>query len=71
MDRTRAMNELLYMVNNGKEGEFLKSLETMNLGNKNLSAQKIIEKTENGELIYAEGSEKDNQDREIKTIVAG
>lgn len=69
MDRTKAMNELLYMVNNGKEGDFLKSLDSMNLGNKHLSAQKIIEKTENGEIIYAEGDKKDNQDKEIKTLV--
>ena len=71
MDKTKAMNEILYMVNNGKETDFLKSLNAMNLGNKNLSASKIIQKTENGEVIYAEGTADDNQDKEIKTVVAG
>lgn len=70
MDKTTAMNEILYMVNNGTEGEFLKSLDKMNLGNKNLSASKIIKRTENG-IIYAEGTQEDNQDKEIKTVVAG
>jgi hypothetical protein len=56
MDKTTAMNEILYMVNNGKEGEFLKSLNQMNLGNKNLSASKIIKQSEDGNVIYAEGT---------------
>jgi len=60
MDKSKAMQEILYMVNNGKEGEFLRSLDTMDLGNKNLSASKIIGKTEKGEVIYGEGNDKDN-----------
>lgn len=70
MDKTKAMHELLYMVNNNKEGEFLESLNKISLGNKNLSAKKIIEHTSEGN-IYAEGTAEDNQDLEIKNAIRG
>ena len=71
MDQTQAMHELLYMVNNGKEKEFLESLDKMSLGNKNLSASKIIDVDSEGHVIYGEGSKDDNQDLEIKNLIKG
>ncbi len=71
MDKTQAMHEILYMINNGKEGEFINQLEKMDFGNKHLSAKNIIEYTEDGIPIYAEGDQKDNQDREIKNVIKG
>ena len=64
MDKSQALQELIYMVSNGKDGEFLKSLNNTTLGNKNLSS--AID-TETGN--YKEGTEEDNQDKEIKTLL--
>lgn len=68
MDETQAMHEILYMVNNDMDGEFIESLDKMSLGNKNLSANKIISKTSEG-TIYEQGTEEDNQDLEIKNFI--
>jgi hypothetical protein len=38
MNRSQAMQELIYLVNNGKEKEFLNQVNKMDLGNKHLSA---------------------------------
>lgn len=64
MDKSQALQELIYMVSNGKDGEFLKSLNNTVLGNKNLSS--IID-GETGN--YKEGTKDDNQDKEIKTLL--
>lgn len=68
MNKTQAMQELIYMVNNGQEKEFLKQVNKMNLGNKNLSAKNIID-TINDKPIFAEGTKSDNQDAAIKNLV--
>ena len=68
MNKTQAMQELIYMVNNGQEKEFLKQVDKMNLGNKNLSAKNIID-TINDKPIFAEGTKSDNQDSAIKNLV--
>lgn len=68
MNKTQAIQELIYMVNNGQEKEFLKQVDKMNLGNKNLSAKNIID-TINDKPIFAEGTKNDNQDAAIKNLV--
>lgn len=70
MDKTKAMQELLYMVNNNMEGDFLKSIDKMTLGNKHLSAKTILDRNnESGQVVWAEGTDKDNQDLEVKTVL--
>lgn len=69
MDKTKAMQEILYMVNNNKEADFIKSLNKMTLGNKNLSAKNIINISEQGDVTYGEGTAEDNQDLAIKNLV--
>lgn len=68
MNKSQAMQELIYLVNNGKEGEFLAQLDKMTLGNKNLSAVDMISTGENG-IIWAEAKKDDNQDLLIKKLL--
>ena len=49
MTRTQALQELIYMVNNGEDQDFLKNVDKMTLGDKNLSANKVIETGRNEE----------------------
>lgn len=69
--REAAMQQLLYMANNGQLGDFVKSVDKMTIADKNKSATKIIQADENG-IVYAEGTKEDNQDlaakQEIKNI---
>lgn len=71
MTRDTAMQQLLYMANNGQLGDFVKSVDKMTIADKNKSATKIIQADENG-VVYAEGTKDDNQDlaakQEIKNI---
>ena len=71
MTRDTAMQQLLYMANNGQLGDFVKSVDKMTIADKNKSATKIIQADENG-IVYAEGTKDDNQDlaakQEIKNI---
>lgn len=70
MDATQAMHEILYMVNNDKDEDFIKSLEKMTIGNKHLSATKIIDSNEDGSaVVYGEGTIEDNQDKYIKDYI--
>lgn len=68
MDRTKAMQELIYLVNNGKEKEFLNQVNKMNLGNKNLSAKDIIEYSKDN-TIWGEAKQGDNQDLAVKQLL--
>lgn len=68
MDKTKAMQELLYMVNNNTEGDFIKTLDKITLGSKHLSAKDIIDKN-NDQIVWAQGTETDNQDLEIKNVL--
>ncbi|MBR2248167.1 MAG: hypothetical protein IJ880_14295 [Bacilli bacterium] len=43
MSRTQALQELIYMVNNGTENDFLKEVDKMTLGSKNLSANELVQ----------------------------
>ena len=71
MTRDTAMQQLLYMANNGQLGDFVKSVDKMTIADKNKSATKIIQADKNG-VVYAEGTKDDNQDlaakQEIKNI---
>ncbi len=71
MSRDTAIQQLLYMSNNGQLGDFIKDVDKMTIADKNKSATKIIQADENG-VIYAEGTKDDNQDlaakQEIKNI---
>ena len=69
MDKTIALQELIYLVNNNQEQEFLKNLSKITLGSKNLSARNIVGKDSEGNNIYGEGTNNDNQDLELKRIV--
>ena len=68
MDKSQAMQELIYLVNNGKEKEFLSQVDKMNLGNKNLSAKDIIDQGEEG-FVWGEAKKGDNQDLAIKQLL--
>ena len=68
MDKTQAMQELLYLVNNGKEKEFLNVVNKMDLGNKHLSAKEIIGR-EGENVIWGEAKEGDNQDLAVKQLL--
>lgn len=71
MSRDTAIQQLLYMSNNGQLGDFIKNVDKMTIADKNKSATKIIQADENG-VVYAEGTKDDNQDlaakQEIKNI---
>ena len=74
MTRTQALQELIYMVNNGEDQDFIKSVNSMTLGDKNLSANKRIEVNTNDDgtvnTNYAEASNmEDSQDFEAKKMV--
>lgn len=71
MDGTQAMHELIYMVNNDQDEELIKSLDKMEIGNKHLSATKIIDYDAEGNAVYGEGTDKDNQDLFIKDFIKG
>ena len=68
MDRTKAMQELIYLVNNGKEKEFLNQVNKMDLGNKHLSAQDIIQQGSEG-IVWGEAKQGDNQDLAVKQLL--
>jgi hypothetical protein len=59
MDKSVALQELIYLVNNGEDKKFLKDLDKMLVGNKHLSASKILYK-EGDDYVYDEGTKDDN-----------
>lgn len=68
MNQTEAMQELLYIVNNGKEEEFLRDVDKMTVSDKNLSAFEPIEV--NGETVaWAEAKEGEDQDTIAKKLI--
>lgn len=68
MNQTEAMQELLYIVNNGKEEEFLKSVEKMHVDDKNLSAYEPI-KIDGETVAWAEAKEGEDRDTVAKQLV--
>lgn len=69
MDRATALHELIYLVNTGQDKKFLKELDRMTLGDKNLSATKIVGYDTDNNPIYDEGTNDDNQDLALKNLV--
>lgn len=61
MKSTDAYQQLVYMARNGQMNDFLKTADKMVLGNKYLSATKQTTNS-NGELVWAQGTDSDNQD---------
>lgn len=68
MNKTQAIQELIYLVNNGQEKEFLNTVDKMTLGNKNLSAKDIIDASEEN-VVWGEAKQGDNQDLTAKQII--
>jgi hypothetical protein len=70
MDRTQALQELTYIINEGKEGEFLKNVEKMHMGPKDLSERRILEGDGKDQVLYEEAKdERDSQDYALKKLV--
>jgi len=70
MDRTQALQELTYIINEGKEGEFLKNIEKMQLGSKDLSERRVLEGDNKDQVLYEEAKdERDSQDFQLKRLV--
>ena len=61
-----ATQELIAMIRNGEIDNFLGQVDKMTLGSKNLSSQIIFK---DGEYVYAQGTETDNQDLSAKAII--
>lgn len=68
MDSKQAMQQLVYMARNGKMNDFLKLVNKMELGNKYLSATKLVDGVD-GKKIWAQGTDSDNQDLAAKSEV--
>ena len=69
MNKSTAMQELLYIVNNNQDGEFLRAINKMNLGNKNLSTEFVSDKYK--ELYKPADKYEDSQDYAVKQIIKG
>lgn len=69
MNKSTAMQQLLYIVNNNQDGEFLREINKMNLGNKNLSTEFVSDKSKG---LYKPADKYENsQDYAIKQIIKG
>lgn len=74
MSQTQALQELIYMVNNGTEGKFLDEVDKMTLGDKNLSAEDVVyeHRGDDGKVVTINGEARkaeDSQDYQIKQMV--
>lgn len=65
LNSEQAVQQLVYMARNGKIEEFLREVDKMPLGDKNLSATKTIDGI-NGK-VWAQGTSTDNQDLAAKS----
>lgn len=68
MDNKAAIQQLVLLARNGKMQDFLKEVNKMELGNKYLSATKTTTGID-GRTIWAQGTDKDNQDLAAKSEV--
>lgn len=68
MNYNQAVQQLIWKVRNNDLEGIYKILDKEEIGNKNLSASKTVE-DENGNRIWQQGSENDNQDLTIKNLV--
>lgn len=67
MTSQKAIQELVYMARNGGLQDFIKQVDKMDLGDKNLSATQFIE--QDGVLIFAPGTSTNNQDLFAKQAI--
>lgn len=68
MTYDQAMQEIVHKAHNNDLNGIYKILDKEEVGNKNLSARHF-DKDENGNIIWKQGDENDNQDLEIKNLV--
>lgn len=69
MDKSQATQELIHIINNGEEEQFLKQLRKANIGDENLSAVDIVD-VEGENVIWGEAKKGDNQSLAVKSIIA-
>ena len=67
MTSKQAIEEVVYMVRNGGLNKFLKEVNKMQLGDRNLSMN--TQRNEDGTISFAQGTEQDNQDVYIKRAI--
>lgn len=67
MNRQQAIQELVYMSRNGESDQFLKEVDKMQLGDKNLSATEVREI--DGVLMPSPGTKENNQEVYIKRAI--
>lgn len=68
IDRSQAMQEIIYMARNGKTGELRKTLNKVDTGDKNLSYR--MTQDSNGNIVYeATKDYKDSQDYANKQLI--
>lgn len=66
INHSQALNELIYMVRNGQDEEFMKQVNKMELAPKNLSTDfEVI----NGYPMFSQGTPENNQDKAVKTVL--
>lgn len=63
-----AQQELINMIRNKEIDQFMRDIQGFSLGNNKLSATQLSEV--DGQLVYAQGTEEDNQDFVIKKAIA-
>lgn len=68
MDYNKAIQEVIWKARNNDLDGIYKILEREEIGDKNLSATKFVE-DENGQKIWKQGTESDNQDKAVKSII--
>lgn len=67
MTSKQAIEEVVYMARNGGLNKFLKEVNKMQLGDRNLSMN--IQRNEDGTISFVQGTEQDNQDVYIKRAI--
>ena len=67
MEFDQAVQELIYMVRNGQTQDFLKTVDEMTLGDKNLSARHFTKEDDN--YVWDQGTSEDNQDKAAKDAI--
>lgn len=67
MSHQDAIQQLVYMSRNGQSDKFLRDIDKMQLGDKNLSATEVREV--DGALLPAPGTKENNQDAYIKRAI--
>lgn len=64
-----ATRQVIHMINNGETEELFKAIDKNTWASKNLSATNFVRDEKSGQLLYAEGTEQDNQDQAVKTLL--